>query len=167
MSPWHLEKKKKVIQPCQAPKNFLKFFPPYKKNYYYSLSEQNVGSCFTGKTKVNTIWSSLSSLTLASQKGISFRGTPSSVTPPSLSHSPLPDNFSICLCFTLLLPCWVFLLCLFFFEALFLGAQADLPRRPYFSSTPDVLPHLPSSGIIGAQKHACCFTCFDCSLPLT
>lgn len=54
--------------------------------------------------------------------------------PPSLSHSPLPDNFSICLCFTLLLPCWVLLLCLFFFEALFLRAQAGLPHRPYFYS---------------------------------
>lgn len=58
------------------------------KNYYYSLSEQNVGSSFTGKSKVNTIWSSLSSLTLVSQKEISFRGIPSSVTPT------LPESFS-------------------------------------------------------------------------
>lgn len=85
-SPWHFEKKKSsnLVRHERTFSNFSSLL----KNYYYSLSEQNVGSYFTGKTKVNTIWSSSSSLTLVSQKGISFHGIPSSVTPT------LPESFS-------------------------------------------------------------------------
>lgn len=81
------KKKKKSSNLVRHQRTFSNFFS-LLKNYYYSLSEQNVGSSFTGKSKVNTIWSSLSSLTLVSQKGISFRGIPLSVTPT------LPESFS-------------------------------------------------------------------------
>lgn len=158
--------KKKSHPTLSGTKELSQIFSFLLKNYYYSLSEQNVGSCFTGKTKVNTIWSSLSSLTLASQKGISFRSTPSSVTPhPPWVILPFLTTFpSVCVSHCSF-PAGSFSYVFFSLRPCFL--EPRLACLIDLISIPDVLPHLPSSGITGARKHTCCFTCFDCFLPLT
>lgn len=160
MSPWHFGKKK-VIQPCQASKNFLKFFLPTQKLLLFTFWTKCWLFLYRKKqSQYHLVFSVLLNTCFSERDFFSRHPFKCDPHPPWVILLFL-TTCSICLCFTLLLPCWVLLLCLFFFEAVFLGAQAGL------TSTPDLLPHLPSAGITGAQKHACCFTCLDCFLRLT
>lgn len=164
MSPWHFEKKKSSNL-VRHQRTFSNFFLPTKKLLLFTFWKK----CWLllyrkNQSQYHLVFSVLLNTCFSERDFFSQHPFKCDPHPPWVIL-PFPTTFpSVCVSHCSF-PAGSF-------------SYAFFPLRPCFLeprlaclidliSIPDVLPHLPSSGIIGAQKHTCCFTCFDCFLPLT
>lgn len=120
--------KKKSHPTLSGTKELSQIFPPYSKITIIHLLNKMLALALQEKAK--SIPSGLLCPCFSERDFFSWHPFKCDPHPPWVIL-PFLTTCSICLCFVLLLPCWVLLLCLFFFEAMCLGAPASLPHRTY------------------------------------